>query len=101
MSRGLIASMNPSDASAVTTVLTKYITPGPSIMRTAARSFVVRDMRSPVRSRWKYAIGSRSRCAKRSLRRSYSTWREMPITAWRIQYLKTPATTAMPSRMSA
>ena len=53
VSRGLIASMNPSDTSAVTTVLTRYMMPGPSIVRTAARSFVVRDMRSPVRSRWK------------------------------------------------
>ena len=53
VSRGLIASMNPIDASAVTRVLTEYMTPGPSIMRTAARSLVVRDMRSPVRPRWK------------------------------------------------
>ena len=35
-----------------TTVVVAYMTAGPIIMRTALRSFVARDMRSPVRLRW-------------------------------------------------
>jgi hypothetical protein len=34
------------------TVLDVYITAGPIIMRTAFRSFVARDIRSPVRRAW-------------------------------------------------
>ena len=33
----------------------EYMTAGPIIMRTAFRSFVARDIRSPVRCAWKYA----------------------------------------------
>ena len=33
-------------------VLAVYITAGPTIMRTALRSFVARDIRSPVRRAW-------------------------------------------------
>ncbi len=75
--------------------------PGPSIMRTAARSFVARDIRSPVERAWNVATGRRSRCSNRSLRRSYSMWREIAITVWRMKYVKVPATTAMPNRISA
>jgi hypothetical protein len=52
VSRGLIASMNPIDTNETTAVFTRYMIPGPSIMRTAARSFVQRDMMSPMRVRW-------------------------------------------------
>jgi len=75
--------------------------PGPSIMRTADRSFVARDMISPVRARWKYWSGSRWRWANSSLRRSNSRWREMPMTASRIQNLNSPETTAIANRMTA
>ena len=34
------------------------MTAGPIIMRTAFRSLVARDIRSPVRCAWKYASGS-------------------------------------------
>ncbi len=43
-----IAMMN------VSTVLAVYITAGPIIMRTALRSLVARDIKSPVRCCWKY-----------------------------------------------
>ena len=48
-------------------------------MRTALRSLVARDIKSPVRVDWKYASGSRSRCAKNALRMSYSMARDAPI----------------------
>ena len=50
--RGLIANMQTIDTAATVTVLTMYMIPGPSIMRTAERSLVARDMISPVRVRW-------------------------------------------------
>ena len=52
------------------------MTAGPIIIRTAFRSLVARDIRSPVRCAWKYASGSSWRCAKKSLRRSYSMSRD-------------------------
>jgi len=84
VSLGLIAIMNPRAISATVRVFTTCMTPGPSIIRTEARSLVARDMISPVRTCWKYWTGWRWRCANRSLRRSYSRWREIPITDWRI-----------------
>ena len=36
----------------VMTVLAEYMTAGPIIIRTALRSLVARDMRSPVRRAW-------------------------------------------------
>jgi hypothetical protein len=50
--RGLIAIMNAIAATATAQVLKRYRMPGPSIMRTAARSLVARDMISPVRWVW-------------------------------------------------
>ena len=52
---------------------------GPAIMRTAPRSAEARDIRSPVRALSKYSRGSRWRCAKKSLRMSYSTLRDAPM----------------------
>ena len=49
-----MAIMQPTETAATATVFTRYMTPGPSIMRTADRSFVARDMISPVRWCWKY-----------------------------------------------
>ena len=95
VSRGLIATMNPIDTIATTTVFTRYMRPGPSIMRTADRSFVARDRISPVRVPWKYSEGRVWRCSNTWLRRSNSRWREMPITTWRIQNLNTPETRAI------
>ncbi len=37
----------------VNPVVAEYMTAGPIIMRTALRSLVARDIRSPVRWRWK------------------------------------------------
>ena len=42
------ATTNPSS------VFAEYITAGPTIWRTAFKSFVARDIRSPVRCAWKY-----------------------------------------------
>ncbi len=52
VSRGLIASMNPMDTIATVTVLTRYMMPGPTSMRTAERSLMARDRISPVRVCW-------------------------------------------------
>ena len=42
---------------AVISVFARYMTAGPTIMRTELRSFVARDIRSPVRFSWKNDIG--------------------------------------------
>ena len=77
--------MNPTAMTATTMVLKPCMMPGPSTMRTAFMSLVARDMRSPVWRAWKNDAGWRSRWANRSLRRSYSTWRDMPISTWRMR----------------
>jgi hypothetical protein len=82
--RGLIASMKLTDSSPTVSVFTVYMTPGPSIMRTAAMSFVAMLMISPVRRCWNHCTGMRWRWANSSFRRSNSSRREMPITQWRI-----------------
>ena len=63
----------------VIVVAVTFMKPGPCIWRTAERSLVMRAMRSPIRWCWKYARCIRWRCANRSLRISYSTYREMFI----------------------
>ena len=63
---------------------------GPAIMRTALRSLVARDIRSPVRRVRKYSGGIRWRCAKKSLRRSYSISRETPMIERRIRNRNRP-----------
>ena len=85
VSRQSIASMTETAITKPSAVLAKYMTAGPTIMRTALRSLVARDMRSPVRLAWKYASGRRSRCAKKSFRRSYSICRDAPISQVRIR----------------
>ena len=51
MSVSRTSSENMSDrlTTAVMSVLARYMTAGPTIMRTELRSFVARDIRSPVR----------------------------------------------------
>ena len=51
MSVSRTSSENISDrlTTAVMSVLARYMTAGPTIMRTELRSFVARDIRSPVR----------------------------------------------------
>ena len=63
----------------VSIVFAEYMIDGPIIMRTAFRSLVARDIRSPVRCAWKYDSGSVCRCAKKSLRMSYSMSRDAPM----------------------
>ena len=101
VSRRLITSMKLTDRIPTVSVFTVYITPGPSIMRTAAMSFVAMDMSSPVRRAWNQPSGRRWRWANSSLRRSNSSFREMPITQWRMAKRKSPASTAMPTTRSA
>src|SRR6185503_18374814 len=74
-----IESISVSATTKVRRVLAEYITAGPTIIRTAFRSLVARDIRSPVRCDWKYERGSFSRCAKKSFRMSYSMRRDAPI----------------------
>ena len=52
--RQSIHDMIPIASANVRTVSVQYITPGPSIMRTAFRSLVARAIRSPVRFLAKY-----------------------------------------------
>ena len=99
--RGLIAIMNPTEITATTTVLTRYMRPGPSIMRTAARSFVARDIRSPVGRCWKKDTGSVSRCSNSSFLKSYSMWREIAMIVCRMKYLKVPAASEIANRITA
>ncbi len=53
VSHGLIDTIRTIATMKVRPVLEAYMTAGPIIMRTALRSFVARDMRSPVRVCWK------------------------------------------------
>ena len=53
VSRGSIDIISASAATNVSSVFAEYITAGPTIMRTAFRSLVARDIRSPVRCAWK------------------------------------------------
>ena len=82
-------------------VLAAYITAGPIIMRTAFRSLVARDIRSPVRRAWKYDSGSRWSCAKKSFRRSYSIWRETPMMMRRMRNRNDRAAAATASSSAA
>ena len=49
VSRASIASIRLSATTNVSSVLAEYMIEGPIIMRTALRSLVARDIRSPVR----------------------------------------------------
>ena len=49
VSRRSIDSISTSATTKVSSVLAEYITAGPIIIRTAPRSLVARDIRSPVR----------------------------------------------------
>ncbi len=53
VSHGSIDSISTVAIAKMRTVLTEYITAGPIIIRTALRSLVARDIRSPVRRAWK------------------------------------------------
>ncbi len=53
VSRRLSDSITQMTAMNVSTVFDMYMIAGPIIMRTALRSLVARDIRSPVRLRWK------------------------------------------------
>ena len=52
VSRASIDSMRMMATTKVRMVLAEYITDGPTIIRTALRSLVARDIRSPVRVAW-------------------------------------------------
>ncbi len=74
------------------TVFMEYMMPGPSTIRTAPRSLVARDMISPVLRDWRKERDIFCTWARKSLRRSYSTWRLTPIRILRIQKRKNPST---------
>ena len=74
-------------------VFAEYMIPGPNSMRTLVKSFVARDIRSPVRFAWKNDRGKRSKCSKTSSRRWYSIRRETPIMSQRIRNRNTPCNT--------
>jgi hypothetical protein len=85
VSHGSSDSIIPTAAMASTLVDTAYIAAGPTIMRTALRSAEARDMRSPVLAPSKYSRGKRCSCAKKSLRRSNSIWRDAPTIRRRMK----------------
>ena len=95
--RASMAIIIDSATTKVSSVLAEYMIAGPIIMRTAFRSLVARDIRSPVRWLWKYASGSFSRCAKKSFRMSYSMCRDAPVSSRRMKNRKTPPTSPMAS----
>ena len=98
------AEMDSISATATTNTMlveAEYISAGPTIIRTALRSLVARDIRSPVRLRWKYARSSRCSRAKKWPRRSYSISREAPMMTRRIQKRHTPPSAAMPTSAAA
>ncbi len=101
VSRQSSLNIAASATMSVKIVSDRYITDGPIIIRTALRSLVARDMRSPVRFAWKYAASSVCRCAKNSLRMSYSISRETPVRIRRMRNRKYPANTPMPSSTAA
>jgi hypothetical protein len=74
---------------------------GPAIMRTALRSLVARDIKSPVRRERKYSGGIRWRCAKKSFLRSYSISRETPMIVRRIRNRKRPPLADTTNRRAA
>ena len=91
-SRASMDTITESATANVSSVFAAYMIDGPIIMRTALRSLVARDIRSPVRCAWKYASGSFSRCAKKSFRMSYSMSREAPMRIRRDRNWKVPPT---------
>ena len=95
--RASIDIITVSATTNVRKVFAAYMIDGPIIMRTALRSLVARDMRSPVRCAWKYASGSFSRCAKKSFRMSYSMSRDAPIRIRRCRNMNTPPARPIPS----
>ena len=88
MSRASIDTIRTSATTKARSVFAEYMTDGPIIMRTALRSLVARDMRSPVLWVWKYDSGNVSRCAKKSFRMSYSMSREAPMRIRRMRNRK-------------
>src|SRR5439155_17761971 len=86
--RASIAIITARPATKVSSVFDEYMIDGPIIIRTALRSLVARDIRSPVRCDWKYPSGSFCRWAKKSFRMSYSMSREAPIRTRRVQNRK-------------
>ena len=101
VNRTLIDSISPIATTNVRPVLAVYMTAGPIIIRTALRSFVARDIRSPVRFRWKKSSESRCRHAKKSFRRSYSMSRDAPTITRRIRNRKKPPPAASRSNSPA
>ena len=97
VSQPSIDTISASAATNVSSVFDEYMIDGPIIMRTAFRSLVARDIRSPVRCAWKYDSGSFCRCAKKSFRRSYSMCRDAPIRMRRVRNRNTPPTRPMAS----
>jgi len=97
VSRASMPIMMNKATTSVSMVLAEYMIDGPIIIRTALRSLVARDIRSPVRCVWKYECGSVSRCAKKSLRMSYSMSREAPMRMRRCRNRNTPLTRPIPS----
>ena len=101
VSRGSIDSISTIATTNTSVVCDAYMIDGPAIIRTAFRSLVARDIRSPVRWRRKYSGGSRCRCAKKSLRRSYSISRDTPMMMRRIRKRNTPPAAEMANSTAA
>ncbi len=101
VSRASIDSISAIPTTKTSVVWDAYMIDGPAIMRTALRSLVARDIRSPVRRARKYSGGIRWRCAKKSFRRSYSISRETPMIERRIRNRKRPPPADTTNRRAA
>ena len=101
VSEGEIDNISETATTDTIEVVSVYMIAGPAIIRTALRSLVARDIRSPVRWRWKYDRERRCRWAKKSLRKRYSISRDAPMMIRRIQNRHTPPTKAMPISRAA
>ncbi len=89
VSRRSIDTINAIAATKSIRVFAAYITAGPTVIRTAFRSLVARDIRSPVRRPWKYDTGRSWSRAKKSFRMSYSMCREIAMMMRRMRNRKT------------
>ncbi|HEX8043313.1 MAG TPA: hypothetical protein VF496_06935 [Candidatus Deferrimicrobium sp.] len=89
VSIGLIRSMKPTASSHEITVPMRVRSPGPRKSHTAERSFVRRDITSPVGVAWKKRIGRRTTWEKRRRRTSCSTSRAATNRERREKYRKT------------
>ena len=91
-SRHSIATIATTAAGSFTAVCARYITPGPTLKRTASTSEVRRESRSPVRTRSNHDSGRATRWSNTSRLRSRSKRRDAPMSVRRVRKPSSPCT---------